>query len=150
MIQRKVHYTHIGSHGTEGDEVFSGTDIYDPNKWILPGMLVGGTRTATKSKIKNKVPCFGSGRGISKGSNEVSFSRLLWSWCTGGPPTTGRRKSLRSLLRPWLAVSQIKTTNYDNIIGSSCSELGLPVCSWGWHWPFFPLQMSSAVQSFRT
>lgn len=94
-----------------------------------------GPQPDLKSKIKSLVLDL-VGVFLKSGSNEVSF-RLLWSRCTGGPPTTGRRKSLRSLLRPWLAVSQIKTTNYDNVIGSLCGQRGLPVCSWGWHWPFF-------------
>lgn len=94
-----------------------------------------GPQPDLKSKIKFLVLDL-VGVFLKSGSNEVSFSRLFWSRCTGGLPTTGRRKSLHSLLWPWLAVSQIKTTNYDNVIGSLCGELGLPAPGAGID-PFF-------------
>lgn len=132
--QSQVHYTHVQSHRQKGNGVFleaNSISFVWPN-WLDPSQCPRW-RIHIAIKSSKSFLCFIlhlQGVFPKYGGNEVSVSRFVWSWCPGGPPTTGKGKSLCSPLRAWLSVSQIKTTNYDNVIDSLCVQLHMLVC-WG-------------------
>lgn len=132
---------HGPSHVLEGNKVFSESNRIGPNcKRVLTQLtesfsvysLEELTRSPQLKSLQCSLFCFASAWGIPEICSErseclqICVELMLW-WSTHN-----RKKEIpgSSPLRAWLTVSQIKTTNYDSVIDSSCVQLCMAVC-WG-------------------